>query len=101
MLQRLFQVFQMFQGYVASVSYGVAKVDRDVVYVVMVVHVYCKLLFLMFHLFFQMYVTSVFIWTLHISRICLQVFYLDVAYVLLWFQVFFRCLTDVRCKCCI
>ena len=41
---------------------NVVKVDRDVV---MVVHVCCKLLFLMFQLFFQTYVTSVFIWMLH------------------------------------
>ena len=44
----------------------VAKVDRDIAYVVMVVRVYCKLLFVMFHLFFQTYVASVFIWMLHI-----------------------------------
>jgi hypothetical protein len=31
----------------------VAKVDRNVAHVVMVVHVCCKLLFLMFHLFFR------------------------------------------------
>jgi hypothetical protein len=38
-----------------------AKVDQDVAYVAMVVHVCCKLLFLMFHLFFETYVASVFI----------------------------------------
>ena len=36
-----------------------------VAYVAMVVHVCCKLLFLMFHLFFQRYVASVFIWILN------------------------------------
>jgi hypothetical protein len=41
-----------------------AKVDQDVAYVTMVVHVCCKLLFPMFHLFFQTYVASVFIWML-------------------------------------
>jgi hypothetical protein len=30
----------------------VAKVDQDVAYIAMVVHVCCKLLFLMFYLFF-------------------------------------------------
>ena len=44
----------------------VAKIDRDVAYVAMVVHVYCKPLFLMFHLFFR-----------HILQVCLS----DVAYV--------------------
>ena len=58
----------------------VAKVDRDVAYVAMIVHVCCKLLFSMFPLFFQTYVASVFIWMLHmlytyvasvLSRCCL------------------------------
>jgi hypothetical protein len=44
----------------------VAKVDRDVADAAMVVHVCCKLLFSMFHLFFLTYVASVFIWMLHI-----------------------------------
>jgi hypothetical protein len=43
----------------------VAKVDQDVAHVAMVVHVCCKLLFSMFHLFFLAYVASVFIWILH------------------------------------
>jgi hypothetical protein len=47
----------------------------------MVVHVRCKLLFSMFHLFF-IYVASVFIWMLYMfsHRWC-KFFYLDVAYV--------------------
>jgi hypothetical protein len=48
----------MFYRYVSSVSYDVAKVDLDVA---MVVHVCCKILFPIFHLFFQTYVVSVFI----------------------------------------
>jgi hypothetical protein len=32
---------------------NVVKVDRDVAYVAIVVHVYCKILFIMFHLFFR------------------------------------------------
>ena len=43
----------------------VEKVDRDVAYVAMAIHVCCKRLFQMFHLFFQMYVAYVFIWLLH------------------------------------
>jgi hypothetical protein len=43
---------------------NVAKLDQDVTYVAMVVHVCCKCLFPMFHLFF---------------RRMLQVFYLDVS----------------------
>ena len=44
----------------------VAKVNRDVSYVAMAIYVCCKRLFQMFHLFFQTYVASVFIWMLHI-----------------------------------
>ena len=68
----------------------VAKLDRDVAYVAMVVYVCCKLLFIIFHLFFQTYVASVFICTLHM---CLQVFYLDVAYVshIMFASVLSRC----------
>jgi glycerol-3-phosphate acyltransferase PlsY len=54
----------MLQAYVSSVldilevcsecvRMDVAKVDRDVAYVTMVVHVCCKHLFPMFYLFFQ------------------------------------------------
>jgi hypothetical protein len=43
----------------------VAKVHRDGAYVVMVVHACCKLLFSMFHLFFQTDVASMFILMLH------------------------------------
>jgi hypothetical protein len=43
----------------------VVEVDRDVAYVAMAIHVYCKRLFKMFQLFFQKYVASVFIWMLH------------------------------------
>jgi hypothetical protein len=39
----------------------VEKIDPDVAHVAMVVQICCKRLSLMFHLFFQMYVTSVFI----------------------------------------
>jgi hypothetical protein len=39
----------------------VVKVYRDVAYVIMLAHVCCKLLFLMFHLFFQTHIASVFI----------------------------------------
>ena len=61
----------------------VAKVDRHVAYVAMVVHVCCKLPFPMFHMFFQTYVTSMFIlYVAYVSHICCDCVYLDVAYVL-------------------
>jgi hypothetical protein len=66
----------------------VAKVDRDVAYVAMAIHVCFKCMFQMFHLFFYMFIASV------SSRCCicftrmLQLFYLDVAYVCNGFQEF-------------
>jgi hypothetical protein len=45
----------------------VIKLDQDVAYVAMVVHVCCKCLFPMFHLYF--------------SNVCCKSVYLDVAYV--------------------
>jgi hypothetical protein len=45
----------MFQLFYADV----VKIDRDVAYVAMVVHVCCKCLSLMFHLFLYTYVASV------------------------------------------
>jgi hypothetical protein len=57
----------MFQVFHADV----AKVDRDVAYIAMIIHVCCKCLFLMFHLFFrrmlQVYLSG--------YCICLQLFF--------------------------
>jgi hypothetical protein len=72
----------------------VAKVDRDVSYVAMVVHVCCKCLFQMFYLLFKCMLQV----CLYVCCICfthtLQVFYLGVAYVFQWsfkcFQVFWQ-----------
>jgi hypothetical protein len=52
-------VFQMFQMYVVSVPYGCCKkVDLNVAYVAMAIHVCCECLFKMFHQL-QTYVASV------------------------------------------
>ena len=48
----MFQVFQRFHLNVARVSFDVVKVDRDVAYIAIVVHVCCNCLSLKFHLFF-------------------------------------------------
>ena len=67
----------------------VAKVDRDDAFIAIVLHVRCKLLFLMFHLFFRRLLQVC------LSRCCIcfrtyiASFYLDVAYVCnCVFQVF-------------
>jgi hypothetical protein len=95
----------------------VAKVDRDVTYVSMVVHVCCKCPLPMFHLYFRTYVASVFIWMLYMFHayvacilsgccLCLQMFSSV-------FRCFFKCLRsmlqvcvsnvsvvlDICCKC--
>jgi hypothetical protein len=59
----MLQVFRM----------DIAKVDRNVAYVAMAVHVCYKRLFPMFHLFFQTYVASVFIWMLHMFHTYLAI----------------------------
>jgi hypothetical protein len=74
----------------------ITKVDQDVAYVAMVVHVCCKLLFSMFHLFFSTYVANVFIWMLqmfsHMTASVLSGMLCMFTMVSSVFQVFF-------CKC--
>jgi hypothetical protein len=81
----MLQVFRM----------DVVKVDRDVAYVARVVHVCCKRLFPMFHLFFQMYVASVFIWMLYTFHTYIASVLSRCCVCLQWFSsvsgVFFKC----------
>ena len=58
--------FVCFRGMLKVFHTDVTKVDWDVAHVAIVVHVCCKILFSMFHLFFPTYIASVFIWTLHV-----------------------------------
>jgi hypothetical protein len=60
-----FECFRYFRGMLQLFYIDVAKVDQDVAYIAIVVHVCYKCLLPMFHLCFWMYVTSVFIWMLH------------------------------------
>ena len=62
-----FKCFRCFIGMLQVFYMDVAKVDWDVAYVVMVVHVCCKRLSPIFHLCFWTY--------------CYKCVYLDVAYV--------------------
>ena len=66
----------------------VAKVDRDVAHIVMVVHVYCKHPFQMFLICFQTYVASILFGCCICFTHMLQMFYPYVAYVL---QSLFKC----------
>jgi hypothetical protein len=61
----------------------------DIAYLAIAIYVCCNCLFQMFHLFFQTYVASVFIWMLIMfdTYVC-KCFCQHVAYVLQWF---FKC----------
>jgi hypothetical protein len=65
----------------------VVKVDSDIAHAAIVVHVCCKLLISMLHLFFSTYVASVFIRMFRITHM-MEMFYLDVAYVYNDFKYF-------------
>jgi hypothetical protein len=71
----------------------VEKVDQDIACVAMVVHVCCKLMFSMFHLFFFLtYDASMFYLDVaYVFTNMMQVFYLDVAYVYNGFKCFCKC----------
>jgi hypothetical protein len=78
----------------------VVKVDCDVAYVAMVVHVCCKLLFPMFQLFSQMYVASVFIWIIaYVLHICCKCFVLMLCMFYKVFKCFLDAFTSVSFKC--
>jgi hypothetical protein len=78
----------------------VAKVDRDVAYVVMVVLVCCKSVSPMFHLFFSdIYCKNAYLDVAYIFTHMLKVFYLDVVYVCNGFQVFISVFVSVSSTC--
>jgi hypothetical protein len=70
----------------------IAKVDQEVAYVAISVHIRCKLLFLMFQLFFQTHVAKCVYWILHM-------FHTYVASVLfgccVCFYMVFKCFSGV------
>jgi hypothetical protein len=71
----------------------VEKVDRNIAYVVMAAYVCCKHLFSMFHLFFgRTLQVCLFGYCICFTHM-LQVFYLDVAYVMVY-----KCFSGVFCK---
>jgi hypothetical protein len=65
----------------------VAKVDLDVAYVAVALHVCCPRLFQLFHLFFDV-CCKCFIWMLHMFHMYVVRFYLDVVYVAMTFKSF-------------
>jgi hypothetical protein len=78
----------------------IIKIDRDVAYVVMAIYVCCKSLFQMFHMFFQTYVASMFIWLLHMFHTYVASVLSRCCICFAWaFQVFFASVLDVCFKC--
>jgi hypothetical protein len=84
--------FKCFIGMLQVFYTGVAKVDQDVAYVAMIIDVWCKVLSLMFHLFFSYVCSSVFIRMLHM-------FSLDVVYVYNGFKCFSGMFASVASGC--
>ena len=74
---------------------NVVKVDRDVAYVAMVVHVCCKLLFQGFICFFRRMLQVCLFNFAYVSHICVQLF------VLQWFLGVFVSVLDACFKCSI
>jgi hypothetical protein len=89
--------FKYFVGMFQVFYEDVTKVDRDVAYIVRIVHVCCKCLFPMFHYFLDVYCNCVYA---DVFMHMLQVFYLDVAYVCNCFSsVFYVCFACVLGAC--
>jgi hypothetical protein len=94
-----FKCLRCFKGMLQVFYADDAIVDRVVAYVAMVVHVCCKLLFTMFHLFSsrRMLQACLFGCCIYFTYM-LQVFYLDVAFVLQRFSCVFASVSDTYCK---
>jgi hypothetical protein len=85
-----FNYFICFREMLQLFHTDVAKVDQDIVYVIMVIHVCCKCSSKMFHLCFWTYCYKcVYLDVTYVSHIYCKCFYLDMAYVCNGFQVFF------------
>jgi hypothetical protein len=76
----------------------VAKVDQDIAYVAMVIHVSYKRLFQMFHLFFSYACCKCYLDVPYISHICLQVFLCCICCAMT-FQVFLGVFASVLDAC--
>jgi hypothetical protein len=81
-----FKCFRCFRGTLQVFCMDVVKVDRNIAYyVAMTIHVCCKRMFQMFHLVFFLRMLQVCLFGCCKCFIhMLQVFYLDIAYVLQW-----------------
>jgi hypothetical protein len=103
-----FKYFRCFRGMLQVFHMDVTKVDREVAYVAMVVHMYCKLLFPIFQL--QTYDASVFIWMLHmfytyvvsVFILMLHMFHTYVVSVFIWMlHMFHAYVASILSGCCV
>ena len=111
----MFQVFQIFQRYVANILYRCCKVDRDVAHVAMAIHVCFKCRFQKFHLF-QTYVVNilfrccktrsgcciymqVFQVFSHVYCKCFILMFAMATHVFSCFSWYFASVSDICCKC--
>ena len=70
-----FKCLRCFRGMLQLFHTDITKVDRDVAYIAMVVHVCCKRLFPMFHLCFWTYCYKrVYLNVAYVSHICCKCF---------------------------
>jgi hypothetical protein len=70
----------------------VAKVDPDdIAYVAMAIHIYCKCLFQMFHLFFRRIFQVFYLDVAYVSHVCCKSFIHVFAMAFDTFQVFCKC----------
>jgi hypothetical protein len=84
-----FECLRCFGGILQVFHMDVTKVDQDVSYVTMVVHVCCKCMFQMFHLFFKC-MLQVYLYGCCLTHM-LQIYYLNVAMFFNDFSSVFRC----------
>jgi hypothetical protein len=111
-----FKCFRCFRGMLQVFHTDFAKVNRDVTYVAIVIHICCKFMFPMFYLFFpDVYCKCVYLDVAYVSDICykcfiwmLRIFYNVFQVFLMCFCKYFRCMfqvfhlpLDICCKCCI
>jgi hypothetical protein len=80
-----FKYFKCFVGMFQVFHADIVKVDRDVAYVAMIVHICCKCMF------FQTYIASVFIDVAYVSHICCKCFIWMLHMFAIVYQVFFMC----------
>jgi hypothetical protein len=87
-----FERFRCFIGMLQVFHMYVVKVDRDIAYVTMVVHVCCKILFPVFHRFFSdVCCTCVYLNVAYVSHICCKCFISTLYMFYNSFKCFFRC----------